>query len=625
MFNVLAFGARPDGATDSAPMIQRAIDVAQAAAGPTGGAVVYVPGGPKPYLVGAPLLVKGRGLTVRGDGPGTVFACAAGYAGPLLCVGLPAGAGTIGSAYRPDAFGLLDPSAAPERGARRGVSTLGRAALLFQAHPLQLGGPNPKYDFRPPDYWVDAPRLTLEFFLARPRGATWKQGDPILGMSRNNMPAPWQVMVGANPEELWLLFKSDEPRHQDGPEFYRVVVPLGPGPGPWRVTIQLDLAEGRHAAWVNRRRVATGAGAHGPIIPAMRPGLAFQPHDGATPFLVGSAGKTGPSGKGKVTPLTLYGLRVSKNALYRWDASIETPVSSRGPLRDADRYFAMTPETVSLLRLDDPPGPPAVRTAQDRGSALGYWVPNDRVRDTQHVSVRDLVLRASLMPGLVVGEHLGLRLERVESMGGLQGVGTVPLATSYPMTMNDCILSGYDCGFFSFWQNIAAHNTMVNAFGRNALRFRSGYCLFDHTFVGPFAANTETAVEILGDDSGPTFEFRRLLVDNEGGGPKRAIIEIEQGSYNPQNRLVVDGLDISHIDPNAAILRLIGHGSKGIWSRGKLDARNITVWRNEYRAAVELVGPPGWHGTFDGSSLPHAKVLGTGADKIRVTPPAEFP
>lgn len=624
-FNVLSFGARPDGSTDSTVPIQRAIDAAQEAVGVHGGSVVYLPGGSKSYLITAPLCVKGRGVTIRGDGVGSILEVGANYAGPLLCVGLPAAHGKIGADYRPDAFGVLDASAAPRRGARRGISTLGKAAVLFQAHPFQLGGVNTKYAYNPPDYWVEAPKLTLEFLLARPRGATWEPGRILFGMSALNDPSPWLVCTGATTEELYFLFKSNEPEDKGPTGYYRISVPLDPGTGHWRVAIQVDLAAGRHAAWVNRQKVTTKAVSQVPDGRPFRPGLAFQPQDGATPFLIGARGKCGPGGGSQVIPLALYGFKVSKNTLYRWDANNEVlDASPQTPVRDVERYFTVTSDTVALLPLDDPPGPPFVRTDRSGGLGVGYWVPNERPRDTHQVTVRDLQLRARLMPGLVVGEHLGLRLERIESVGGWQGVGNIPLATSYPMSMTDCSLTGTDCGYFGYWQNLAARNTMISAYGRQAIRFRSGYCLWDHTFVGDSAPNTETLVSILGDDSGPTHEFRRLSIDNESGGPARAVIEFEQGYTNPQNRLLIDGLDVAGVAKDAVILRLIGYGAKGGWYKAKLDARNVTVYNREYRAALEVVGPPAWHGTFDASALPKAPIVGE-ASKIEVTPPAEFP
>lgn len=627
-FNVLAYGAKPDAATDNAPPIQRAIDAAQEATGYFGGSVVYIPGGPKPYFLSGPLLVKGHGVTVRGDGVGSMLEAAPGYAGPLLCVGLPAHRGTIGAAHRPDGFGVLDRSAAPARGARRGLATLGKAGVVFQGHPLQLGGPDARYNFNPPDYWVGSRRLTVEFLLTRPPGATWSQAEPLFGMAEALEPSPWHVMAGDTQDKVWLLFKTNERDLQGAWGFYRVVIPISAGPGAWRVTVQLDLEAGREATWVNRRRAASRVEWNGDPGRGFRPGLAFQPQDGATPFMVGWSGKHGPSDKGRVTPMGLFGLRVSKAALYAWDGATEVATAAPGkPVRDLERYFTVTPDTVALLALDDPPGPPTIKTLHPLGAAVGFWVPHDRPRDTHHVTVRDLQFRARIMAGLVVGEHLGLRLERLDAAGGLQGITTLPLATSYPMTMNDCTVGGTDCGYFGYWQNLSSHNLMVSGFGRQGIRFRSGYCLWDHTFLGDFAPNTESAVQVLGDASGTTHEFRRLQVDNESGGPGRAIIELEQGYSSSQNRLVIDGLDCSIGNKQAVILRLTGHGAdpKQSWYKAKLDARNVTCHDQKYRAAVELVGPPSWHGTFDGSALERADVVGPGADKITVIPPARFP
>src|SRR5262245_2335680 len=115
-FDVTAFGAVGDGATDDRAAIQSAIDAAVAA----GGGTVFFPSGGKGYLVGGTLNIpiKARNVLLLGYG-----ATIEGYVnGAILCIS-----------------DLTTPNGRAERIVIRGLSLNGRGATEDSAYPSQNG------------------------------------------------------------------------------------------------------------------------------------------------------------------------------------------------------------------------------------------------------------------------------------------------------------------------------------------------------------------------------------------------------------------------------------------------------------------------------------------------------
>ncbi|GAC1475201.1 MAG: hypothetical protein NVSMB9_27150 [Isosphaeraceae bacterium] len=611
-FSAVAFGAKADGTTDSAPAIQRAIDAAAVAAGKDSGAVVHLAGSARSYMIGSPLRIKGRGVTFRGDGIGSQIRPLSGYAGPILCIGLPAGDGEIGADYRPSSLGILDSSANLPRSTRRGLATRGKASVLFHSHPLQLGGRTQKTSYFLPDYWEETEALTVEFLLARPVNAVWKPGNVLMGMPLREQPAPWRISIGDGPGMLTFSFQSNEVDSVGKGAFYEHEFSIGTGRGPWRITAQVGFKEGRFAVWVNGKKVPVKFRVPSDKKFLFRPGLALHAQDGATAFRIGCEDAR------VVTALNLHGLRVTAAAVYRWDARAEVRLDKPSePVRDQDRYFTALPRTVAFLPLDDPPGPPTIRSANAIGFDLGYWVPKEHRTDTYQVEVRDVQLWGATQPALVIGEHMGLKIQRVRATEGWQGIGRLPLALSYVLFMEDCTLSGLDCAFFSYRQVHHASNTWIHNGGRDTVRIVGGQATWMNTFIGTLKESAQTAFHLTGDDTGGRYRLTDTIVDNEGGGPRRAIIAFEQGN-SPGQHLIVDGMDISS-SGDAAILELIGHGHTGWWPV-LLDAKAISSW-GKIGAVLRVKGQLAFHGRLDTSELNTAKVEGGElAEKITIIP-----
>jgi hypothetical protein len=98
-------------------------------------------------------------------------------------------------ADRPDLFGVLDSSAAPRPGVRRGWSTARGLALQGQFTSANIG---PWIDAQR-SYWDGAECFTLDVCLVPPAGG-WSPNTPLLGCGRSvtvndPQPGPTQTKV----------------------------------------------------------------------------------------------------------------------------------------------------------------------------------------------------------------------------------------------------------------------------------------------------------------------------------------------------------------------------------------------------------------------------------------------
>ncbi len=137
------------------------------------------------------------------------------------------------------------------------------------------------------------------------------------------------------------------------------------------------------------------------------------------------------------------------------------------------------------------------------------------------------------------------------------------------------------------------------------------------------SANTESFMQFVIAEAGQTHRITDFLVDNEVGDVKRAIIECEQGANCP-TRLVIDGLDVSRLNEEAALVWLKGFGVTDIYRKSRLEVRNLSLFNGGAKVALRVDGQ-GWYGTFDASALSVANVVGEGAGKINFIPPLILP
>ncbi len=626
-FDVRSYGAKSDGQTDSTASIQRAVNAAQAAAEVDlyGSATVFIPSGRKPYLVSSPIFVDGRGIEVRGEGMGSQVRPLGNYGGPAFVLGVKRLNRSKIDAwrFRKDSRAVLDVSTRSATENRYALATRGEASVVFEGHPFQYGGQSPTYKGIVPDYWTETRQLTLEFCVARPSGVTWPTHCGLIGSFSRFEPQPWFLVTGDIEDELIFSFKTED---QPTGNVHQVNLPAPISRGPCRVTIQLDLEAGGFAAWINGKRVTPKIWVIGPQ-PAegFRPGLRLKRHDGVSPFVIGSA-YGGIGIDHLVTNVELYGLRISRGLVYEMDGPTEKLMAMRWPIDDAHRYFEFIAndrvQTIALLPLNEPAGT-VVKAVSLGYDGCGYWIPSKRVRTSANLALRDLQVWSGLQQAIAVGEIFGLKIENVHAGHGLQGIGSVSLGITYPVTLRGCSLYGHDAAYFGYQQILYASENVLGLTGRQGIRICGGTTSWDRTMATFMSGHTESFMHFVVAEAGQIHRVTDMLVDNEAGDIKRAIIECEQGANCP-TRLVVDGLDVSRLNEEAALIRLTGFGIDAAHRKARLEVRNLTIFLGESKVALRVDGQ-GWYGTFDASSLGVANVAGDGAGKITVIPPVIVP
>lgn len=617
-FNVTSYGARPDGKTDSTVAFQRAVNDAAARArlmpGQPGGAVVYVPSGPQPYVITSPIFVDGSGIEIRGNGPGTVIKSQNGS--PIFVFGLPEGRRAFDQRSRPDALGVLDESAAPRRGARFGIATRGDSSLVIPAHPLCLG-----HSVQRPDYWVKTTKFTLEFFLSRPEGVEWKEYTYLFGMTGDaKLGRPWSVTSSVDGKDLLFNWRTSE-----GPtdaHIRRLHIPLDRGTRRWRVTIQLDLDQARFAVWVNGARAQVGFTDLTEF--PFKPGLNFVEQDGYTPFLIGAGGTVAPTNTKATTELFLYGLRVSQGLIYHMNGAREVfNDDARRPVNDFHRYFwnlsgVKDVHLIGLLTMDDPPPSRVVKVSTEGPDAYGFWVGVGTITPSIHCGIRQMQLRGMLQPPILLASVLVFHADHVISIDALQGIGCLNAVAAYTINLTHCFLGGNDAAYYGYQQTISARDTYLLHGGRETVRLLGCNSSWDQTFVAFLGDHARAAFRFLSGEYGGIHRMVGTTIDNEGesfvsGG---AVIEVDQPNLNSPGSLTIDSLYCCGAGREAVLVRCNSLPIQDNRKRCMLDVRGNFIADGPFKAALELNGPA-WIGTFDGRLLEHAESIGIGANAIK--------
>ncbi len=587
--------------TDSAPAIQALIDRAQAVTTLSGSLTVHVPQATKPYQVGSPVYLDGRNVELRGDGPGTIITGGANnYAGPPLVVGVSRleRCGVEPSRYRVPS--ILDPG-------RRALSTRGEAVLSITAHPLQFGGGSPL------DYWT-GPAYTWEFVIGPGRGVRWEPNAWLFGFTNGNGQVnPWHVLAGEDGvSSLRFFFRTAD--QADEAAYHTASFPT-PGPWPHRITIQQDYLKATLHAWVD--------GAAQPVTLSSTdrsrwvPGARLARHDGMIPFLFGG-NQPSPA------PLDVHGFIVSSGLVFDPSKRTEVRADHKGP--SANRYWETSPDsavkTIAWLPLNDAPAT-HVKVSSPGPDGVGFWIPKKGAPVSSNLGIRDITIDTKLQQSIAIGYCFGVTLVDIHAGGsGLQAIGSIPVGCTYPVTLERCYLAGYDCAYSGWQQIVHGHNTFVGMSGRDGLRCAGGVFDWDRTTFTFSTPTTDCFIRKTSDPYGGALTIRNMLVDNETGGPRVAIIEVDH-SANCPNQVLIDEVGISTLN-QGAFVRLIGRRTKAFgdtFTPAKVNVLNISCFAASTRPAVQVDGTIGsWYGVADCSGNQVGGVTGH-AENIKVIPP----
>lgn len=604
----------PSAGVDHYALIQRALDAAAVSGG-----VVRLASGIFP--IGSTLRLSSN-VVLAGDGMGiTKLVPHEYFAGPLLAVGMPLQ--SLDPVYRPAVeSGVYDGPSPP----RWAVATKGNTVAAGVGLPLQFGR---MPQSQGPDLWGGDEPLTVEWYLG---AGEWGENVSLFGLGDCNAdPAPWLVCKVSEGFALDYAVVGTTKRS-------RAVIPA-PGPGPWRVSVQLDFFSARVSAWVDGERVdarlepdwpSKGLGA--------QKGSLLKPPDGFAPFLIGGAFRDAGLGTDRMADVTVYGLRVCRGLLYDPDAERQTLLLDPGtPVTDEIRFFSTHPKVlppdslVGLLPLtDQPTGRPEAAVDSPGCRCTLEFCPPQGNTACEGVELRNVSLEGRMQPALLAGQLFGLYCNRVNFGGsGSQGFGTLPLQVSYLIELNSCRFSGRDAALVSWRQMLSADRPQIDVAGRDGFRVLGGDGSWTDGRIWRVAEWTETAWRSVGHDNGAHWRIVGLNVDNEEAGKPilEAIVSAEQGPIQPGD-LTIDGLSVARPAASGTLIRLIGHGvSKdgpyqapyGIEAKRLKSAGVVPT-------VVEMVGGPAWVGTVDGSLLPPGpgSAAAKAAGRVVATPPVDF-
>jgi hypothetical protein len=622
--DIRSFGALPGraNAVVTRQAIQAAIDTLPKR-GTGERAVIVIPGDRTGYFADRPIHADRPDLEFIGDGPDRSFLVAA-HAGSVVQVGMPRLAPPSADHW-PDAFGLLDATAAPAPGRRFGLALKADSHAAFG--PPSFGRGRVAADGTC-DWWGKTSQATVEVAFDGPWpvgpivGAGWGMSFDPIGLNVSD----WGAGVGWTEGDGTLLGGTARSAGFQQPALPRL------GPGVHRLAVQVDIT-GRgpeFSAWLDGVQVTN------PSAPVGGSPRTFRASQGS-PWRVGAAGGTiqGWAGDSRSSPTlldaTLLGLRVSAGLRYADDGkgSPQRRLDGR-PIDDLSTYFARDAITVGLLAGDEPPADAApsrrVAVSGPAGRSSGFLMDRGHLDPnipTAGVTLRGLTVRAA--PGgeaVTLGYCLRFRAERVRMDGGGRGLSSWNYAANYPHYLSDCVFEGTDAAIYLYGSTIVVERAEFPLVGRVAAWNVDGQL----TARDWFFTHGEPVAVIVGT-KGATNVVERLNANIEGGkSPTDTAFISESGGSKLNGPPNTGGLSIAgfiggNFLKDRPVIRLVGGDAR---YPGWLSIRDQWILQSKHPCLVEASA--GWSGSVDGRPPSFPLATGAGAATIRsAVPPVVTP
>ena len=512
-----------------------------------------------------------------------------------LVLGIPrvmADGSTVRPVHRPDAFGILDATAAPARHARAGIRTNAELAGCLPAHPMGLGSrvANGRYDSR----WSDAKGFTLEFAATFPGGRPPNAG--LLGLGNGvGIVDPWCLV--SDGDQLVFQFRTTDQKRLAG-QYQQFGIPARPA-DLHRVAVWVDFSNGSYGHRVNGKSTTVPA-------PELK-GKALADNEAGTAFAFGYQGFAPPVNGGRVPDWTLWGLRVSKSA------------RTADPVDDRARYFTLDPGTIAYLPLTDvAPARHVIATGEPGYDGCLFLLPT---KAGAFSPVYDLTLANVELRDLdtLAGGVMRFRAEHCNFAGTWQGFGTVPTTTSYPFTFRDCRFGGNDAGLHLYHANRVVLDACDLVYGGSTFARFIGCCVDVNSCMVQFqGALVRSAVECRGDAYGGNYVFRSVSIDSEGGrGFLDAAFRLERHPYFTTS-VLLDNCNAAFVGPGPFV-RLVGDPMPR--GTGPAVLRMEGCWAGDPKASAVVAEGPGWGGVADLTQFRGGGVEGPHAGGLKVTPP----
>jgi hypothetical protein len=629
MVNVLDFGAKGDGQADDTAAIQLAIDTLAARMakivqpGFTTAGTVLIPSTVHSYKTSAPIWVDHPCIEIRGEGPSSRIETAPERAHPIFVFGLRRVANIVvdgkpveisaNRSYRPDLFGRLDESAAPARGKRWGFRSRGDALIQAQAGPLSDGAQHSRKDATL-DHWTEVPALTMEFAVEGP-DAHLPSSLPLygLGSASNFRPLPFMVSTG-DPGQIWVQFATQSaPFGPINTRNYSFHYPPAKGKVR-RFTIQIDLQAAKFAVYVDGVQVKVDQ----TMGEKMRPGDHLAEND-FMPLLIGNGGGSRPSfGTASGIDWILYGFLFSRTARYLDDGPGRPQRRADKPDKPIDdqyRYFtppADDPGHIAHLAFtDDPAGSPRALTIQGgpavknlKAVAFIHNALGGNQGGILNNSIRDLQLVGGNLFGqnIAIAQILDMRISGVRSIHAYHAIGSLSHGANYVVKLEDCVLQGYDSGYFGLDQVLWARNVEFVTAGRATMRFVGSIVRMQNAMVFFHSTGNQSTIKLHAGDYGGNYSFENVCVDYEGSVYEQAAIYCESHPYCAATSLRLNDILLGTVGEKIPII-MLKHFPPSV--KAYISGDNIQAINNKAGAVVDVEGTA-WYGELRGVTVGEA-------------------
>lgn len=626
--NVRDFGAVPG--TDCAAAFQQAVDALDSRVGGT----VFVPGADQSYLFSRSVIVDRDNVRIVGENP-TTAVLETETAAPALIFGMkraPRGR-PLHRDHWVDLYGLADASAAPAPGSRWGYRTRVAATASTPASDATLSFPCSPFAFGPPDntYWTGVRQLTVDF-LVRNNAMPWAN-QQMFGMADQfDMAAPWHARIAeiAGTPRIVFGFRTTDGLHRD------ITVPFDASQPVLRCSLQLDLATGEVAAWVDHVEVAPDlAGVNDRWWPADRD--SHEPTFEQNWYSPLNLGALTPSGRGwgpvgslpgGPVDLTFGALRLSNIRQYPANGVGTPQTTAAGPVTDL-HYLSVQDGVFGCLPMDEsPPDPSGTPDPQvpwngvygaGRVWGRGLFVHADLdVQDTiAKNAVQKLTIncfRRAWLPGMSsyghgigVGFVYDFMVDDTIVQFGAQGLSNYNVGSNYPVEVRSCEFGWHtDAAIYSYYQIGRGDNLRLKYYGRSALKG----CLSNLSYRNVFCTDSpscESAVKLFQtfgqfDSWGFNFEGGSLPSDSYfwastawymGGATLLSIRDCGGGAGSDKTAAV----RLVGLDANAGL----AHSARG--SGWCTIERSFSNFMFPNLQAIVAVDGPLWQGTYQGIPL----------------------
>lgn len=543
MIDVTAYGADNTGKTDSYAALAALHDQTD------GNVTFYFKGGL--YLVSRTLQLWKPGITFRGDGVWETRLVIQG-AKPLISYGIrPVSTDgvSVTAANRPDAFGKLDLTAAPQEGASFGYNTKGRFYLMGNLSQFSIGTLTRTADGVGYDFLGGGTGYTFFFMIEGNDDAPLPLNAPVssIGDFANSWPDPINVFIGPDPAgQIGVeLVVDGDPEFAPPKVFY---APLGGLTGAKKVQGWIDYATDTLVVMVNGVVVASFSDALG--------GKKLRRGKQDSPFLLGNSGSSpGTNPAGAASAITYWGYRVC-NAAVKTD-----------PGTDALRYLARDANTLAYLDVSWNPGGQFVQTYEREMADAGggdlagsmTWVDGSQAQQAGSTGFRlsDMTL-LNASPGLLVHRSFHVTCERFEFSGGRRGFDMTRFINSYPINLRDGVCAGTAGPMGLYASSGSVRDVVFNGAGNAVVTSTATRTQYDNIFCAGFGYNAAACFMFLSNGASCSDNLRGVQVDDESPGAfSDAFITVANGNEYPARLSIVNYA--YQPAPGVPIFLLTGH------------------------------------------------------------------